>query len=185
MYVLGSDAERDLYKNAMQYRKYHSKLVSDIALKILSLNSQVIPELQQVEQVEDVLYLACLLHDIKKFDEKHNKVGAKWFMENIDEYLDIDEESKKYIRKLISKHKLGAKLKKYKKELLYLILVIRVSDKLSKLKEKANYSCINEEQIRDIISKVKDKTLANSTIDLRKEIGYFFDNIEIEIEMIN
>ena len=183
MEILGSEAEKDLYKNAMQYRKYHSKLVSDIALEILYLH--VMPDLQKVEQAEDILYLASLLHDIKKFDEKHNKAGAKWFMENIDEYLDIDEESKKYIRKLISKHKLGAKLKKYKNELLYLILIIRVSDKLSKLKEKANYSCIKEEQIREIISKVKDKTLANSTIDLRKEIGWFFDNIEVKIEMIN
>lgn len=183
MDILGSEAEKDLYKNAMQYRKYHSKLVSDIALEILYLH--VMPDLQKVEQAEDILYLASLLHDIKKFDEKHNKAGAKWFMENIDEYLDIDEENKKYIRKLISKHKLGTKLKKYKNELLYLILIIRVSDKLSKLKEKANYSCINEEQIRDIISKVKDKTLANSIIDLRKEIGCFFDNIEVKIEMIN
>lgn len=183
MEILGSEAEKDLYKNAMQYRKYHSKLVSDIALEILYLH--VMPDLQKVEQAEDILYLASLLHDIKKFDEKHNKAGATWFMENIDEYLDIDEESKKYIRKLISKHKLGAKLKKYKNELLYLILIIRVSDKLSKLKEKANYSCIKEEQIREIISKVKDKTLANSTIDLRKEIGWFFDNIEVKIEMIN
>lgn len=180
-----SEDMKDVFKDAMRYRQYHSKLVSDIAIEIFECNlKNILSEVENIEYQRKILYLSSLIHDIKKLDKNHNKIGAQWVEENIKDYLIIDNQSVEDICKIISKHKQDANLKACKINLLFLILIIRVADKLSKLKEKSNYMEIKEEEISNIVKKVRKKTLENSIKDLKKDIECFFDNIIINSDIM-
>ncbi|MEW8996152.1 HD domain-containing protein [Clostridium sp.] len=142
--------------DAMRYRQYHSQQVADIALKLFDNNITTFKkEFTEIDYTRKILYFSCLIHDIKKFNEPHNKNGAEWFQKNIKNFCHLDDSALFQIYTIILHH--NGKLKmdeKIDNTLKLLILTMRIADKLSKLQEKSNYKKISNDAIEITIKKV-------------------------------
>ena len=71
----------DSFKDIMDYRQLHSKIVADLAVNMfdkyfLKLLGTADPAYRPS------LYFACLIHDVRKLNKKHNLAGARFFLEN-------------------------------------------------------------------------------------------------------
>ena len=57
-------SDEDVYKDIMDYRKYHCKIVADLAIEMFDeFYSQLFAD---SDTRKNSLYFACLVHDIKK-----------------------------------------------------------------------------------------------------------------------
>ena len=63
-------------KDKMMYRKIHCKIVADLAKDMFNSIFSYLDEIESRIYLENVLYLGCLTHDIRKFDKKHAAYGA-------------------------------------------------------------------------------------------------------------
>lgn len=145
----------DMYKDAMKYRAYHSKAVAEIAMKLLDNTDKWLKDVNLDNKCygRNVLYLACLTHDIRKFHKNHHVKGAEWFKDNVG--LENDR-AIKAVCKLIKNHDLKKTIKKKGNYTIkILILILRLSDKLSKFDE---YSTCEEvtKQIKNVCEKSKE-----------------------------
>lgn len=146
--------KNDNYKDAMKYRYYHSKLTGDIAL---SLYRKYISDKDDMNK--RILYLSAITHDIKKIDKKHSVVGAEWIKNNLKDFFDISDEDVEKVSLLIRYHK--SSMKKIENiednDILNLILILQISDCLSKFREKAVYKEINFEKVRKKLIEVVER----------------------------
>lgn len=145
---------KDMYKDAMKYREYHSKVVAEIAMKLLDNTDKWLKDVNlDINCYErNVLYLACLTHDIRKFHKKHHDKGAKWFKDNVvlENSLAINDV---YI--LIKNHNIKITIKKkINYTMKILILILRLSDKLSKFDEYSTFEEVTK-QIKWVCKKSK------------------------------
>lgn len=127
----------------------HSEKVYDIALDICgSMNSVANEDIRLIK-------VATLLHDICKYEEDHNKVGAKFLEDNL-EALDKENTYTKEEKRLICLMVRWHKSKKYRylfysdKEIM-MIEIIRSADKIAKLYKKKKY------KLEEVYKKVKAK----------------------------
>jgi exopolyphosphatase/guanosine-5'-triphosphate,3'-diphosphate pyrophosphatase len=161
-YKLCRDEEE--YKDIMDYRQLHSKIVADLAIKMFD---DYYDELFKKDEFRRMgLYFGCLTHDIKKIDEDHHIKGAE-FIENSLISKDYDIRAIKCFSKIVEYHKAKKEKKKDDKymeeisnldnEMKTLILFSRISDKLSKFVYKSKYKRITEKNIdqkmKEIIGK--------------------------------
>ena len=80
---------KSLYGEAMKYRRIHCAIAGEIAIKIYLKKQQGLKGGEENELNDELklLYFATLIHDIKKFDKKHSKIGAKWININLKKYI--------------------------------------------------------------------------------------------------
>ena len=122
---------KNLYSEAMKYRRLHCSIAGEIAIKIY-LERQGENTLEGALSYElKILYFSTLVHDIKKFDRKHSKMGAKWLKLNLRKYINIEEESLEEICNLVRFHK--GSVNEYSNELLE---ILQLSDEESRRREK-------------------------------------------------
>jgi len=176
--------DEDEYKDILDYRQFHSKIVADLALKFLNDYYRGLFEVDK--SIRDILYFGALTHDIKKISKRHNEEGAI-FIKNYLKSLEVrtfDDESIEKIYRIIKYHKAKKEKKKdseYLEEISKLdnkfktaILFIRIADKLSKLAYKSKYKLIKEKDVDEkmygIISKstefIWDKEKLKKVFDL-------------------
>lgn len=125
---------KNLYTEAMRYRRIHCAIAGEIVIKIYL-------DMKKEEIYNDelkILYFATLIHDIKKFDKKHSKIGAKWISYNLRKFVNIQEEELQEICNLVRFHK--GSIKEYSNELLE---ILQISDKESRSVEKELFKIIN------------------------------------------
>lgn len=132
---------KTVYKDGLKYRYYHCKITADLVLDLYSKN-KIIKAIEQNILALKILYMSALLHDIRKFNNKHGVEGAKWIKENLRLFVEIDDEVLECICALVRSHK-STKIETEKvvindvliplKELLY---ILQISDEASKMKEK-------------------------------------------------
>lgn len=156
-------SDEDVYKDIMDYRKYYCKIVADLAIEMFDeFYSQLFADSDTDDTRKNSLYFACLVHDIKKINPKHSKAGAK-FIKDADEIREITYINKSIVRKIIKYHKSKKnkkdsdylkKISNMDNELKFLIVLIRISDKLSKLIFKSEYMNIDEGMINIVMDKV-------------------------------
>lgn len=127
---------RKMCDDAMRYREQHSKEVATIST-VLIKNIDKWLDCDDIEinnYDHNILYFACLTHDIRKYNKKHSEKGSNWLRNNMNI---IDEETIEDICMLVEYHNnnkpINEKLSEKDK---ILILVIRLSDKISKVNEK-------------------------------------------------
>ena len=91
---------KNLYTEAMKYRRIHCAIAGEIAIKIY-LKRQGLKggEENELNNELKLLYFATLIHDIKKFDRKHSKIGAKWININLKKYTESNRYSGDYMCK--------------------------------------------------------------------------------------
>lgn len=178
--------KKESYKDIMEYRQLHCRIVADLSCRIYNEYFEGVSKKES-----NILYLAALIHDIKKIDKKHYKKGKKFIKSNLAEVInmsgiELEEENKieKRIVKIVDMHKLiddskgNEEVKKYNKKremlenenLINQVFCIRVGDKLSKLEYKGYY----DDEIKDseyLKVKIKEK-IENETEDLINIEGY-------------
>lgn len=138
------------YKDAMKYRYYHCKLTGDIALNLYRKYSN-----NKDEEVR-LIYLAALIHDIKKLHKKHSIAGAEWAEVNLKEYFNISNEDVEIVALLIRHHKSSKRKLDYidDKNIINLIILLQIADSLSKFKEKSLYKEVDEEKVSKKLKEV-------------------------------
>lgn len=124
---------KNLYTEAMKYRRIHCVIAGEIVIKIYFDMKKEIKE----EELK-VLYFATLIHDIKKFDKKHSKMGAKWISYNLRKFVNIQEEELQEICNLVRFHK--GSINEYSNELLE---ILQKSDEESRRLERELFKIIN------------------------------------------
>lgn len=124
---------KNLYTEAMKYRRIHCAIAGEIVIKIYFDMKKEIKE----EELK-VLYFATLIHDIKKFDKKHSKMGAKWISYNLRKFVNIQEEELQEICNLVRFHK--GSINEYSNELLE---ILQKSDEESRRLERELFKIIN------------------------------------------
>lgn len=124
---------KNLYTEAMKYRRIHCAIAGEIVIKIYFDMKKEIKE----EDLK-ILYFATLIHDIKKFDKKHSKMGAKWISCNLRKFVNIKEEELQKICNLVRFHK--GSINEYSNELLE---ILQKSDEESRKIEKKLFNIIN------------------------------------------
>lgn len=159
-------------KDKIMYRKIHCKIVADLGKDMFNSNFSFLNLKENRMYLENVLYLGCLTHDIRKFDKKHAAYGANWMISKLtdDEYckrndipiisLDVCND----ICILIKFHK----SKNIEKSIIDeadstnyiidenikpLIFFIRVSDKLSHFVIESRFKVITE---KDLLKKTNE-----------------------------
>lgn len=148
------DSSRNLYKDAMKYRYYHSKLTGDLSLELYRRYNDILKK--DDNSGGRVLYLAALTHDIKKIDKKHSLAGAEWIRRNIRDFFNIEDVDVEDIATLIRFHKSSINKKdEFRDENIgILILILQMADGISKLKEKSIYKSVDDEKIRKKLMEV-------------------------------
>ena len=161
--------DEDQYKDLMDYRQLHSKIVADLAIKFFDQYYNDLFEDDWCKRT--ALYFGGLTHDIKKISEKHNVVGAVFVKEALDSSAGkvFDNEIINDIYTIIKYHKAKKEKKKdfkYMDEIDRLdsqnktvILFIRIADKLSKLVYKSNYKEIHEKDVDEKMFKIIGKSM--------------------------
>lgn len=124
---------KNLYTEAMKYRRIHCAIAGEIVIKIYFDMKKEIKE----EDLK-VLYFATLIHDIKKFDKKHSKMGAKWISYNLKKFVNIQEDELQKICNLVRFHK--GSINEYSNELLE---ILQKSDEESRKVERELFKIIN------------------------------------------
>lgn len=162
-------SDEDEYKDILDYRQLHSKIVADLAIKFFDDYYEDLFEIDKSKRT--VLYLAGLTHDIKKMDKNHNEEGAKFIKDALEspEFKVFNDKMIEEIYKIIKYHK--AKKEK-KKDLEYIqdidilgiktktvILFIRIADKLSKLVYKSRYKMICEKAVDEKMFGIINKSI--------------------------
>jgi len=125
---------KNLYTEAMKYRRIHCAIAGEIVIKIYF-------DMKKEKIYNDelkILYFATLIHDIKKFDKKHSKMGAKWISYNLRKFVNIQEKDLQEICNLVRFHK--GSINEYSNELLE---ILQISDKESRNVEKELFKIIN------------------------------------------
>lgn len=158
------DSIRNIYRDAMKYRYYHSKLTADIALNFYSKSLNITnEEALKIGQEGKILYLAALTHDIKKMDKKHSIVGAQWIEKNIGDFMEIDRGDIECISTLIRFHKSSIKsestnIGRYDLDMLRrLLFLLKMADGVSKLKEKSIYIKVEENKFKEKLVELAKK----------------------------
>ena len=131
---------KSLYSEAMKYRRIHCAIAGEIAIKIYLKKQQGLKGGEENELNDELklLYFATLIHDIKKFDKKHSKIGAKWININLKKYINIKEGELEEICNLVRYHK--GSINEYNSELLE---ILQTSDEESKKIEKEFFKIVN------------------------------------------
>lgn len=151
----------DLIKDTMRYRRYHCFLVGEAAINLLEKNYELL-NLVDNDSIDyyKVLYISSLLHDIKKIDKKHGKAASKWLKDKKERLNILSDEEFQAVRLLIKYHNMKSK-KKVKlleedplDEVLKLLFILMISDKLSKLIDESNYRIIDGEEKDNVFQKV-------------------------------
>ena len=125
---------KNLYTEAMKYRRIHCAIAGEIVIKIYFHMKK-----EKIYNDElKILYFATLIHDIKKFDKKHSKMGAKWISYNLRKFVNIQEKDLQEICNLVRFHK--GSINEYSNELLE---ILQISDKESRNIEKELFKIIN------------------------------------------
>ena len=125
---------KNLYTEAMKYRRIHCAIAGEIVIKIYFHMKK-----EKIYNDElKILYFATLIHDIKKFDKKHSKMGAKWISYNLRKLVNIQEKDLQEICNLVRFHK--GTINEYSNELLE---ILQISDKESRNIEKELFKIIN------------------------------------------
>lgn len=172
-----NDDEKTIIKDAIRYRRYHSKLVANIAIEIFDDNfKQWAGHKKNEDMFRKTLYTACLLHDIRKLDDYHCFKGAEWVENNISKYIMCDDYIDD-IYQVIRNHSLEKDLEgELRPAIKVLVLIIRIADKASKLQENSNYKEIKklDKKIRMLFDEAKEY------IDDKKISE--FQNIDITFE---
>ncbi|MGM9979680.1 MAG: HD domain-containing protein [Clostridium sp.] len=125
---------KNLYTEAMKYRRIHCAIAGEFVIKIYF-------DMKKEKIYNDelkILYFATLIHDIKKFDKKHSKMGAKWISYNLRKFVNIQEKDLQEICNLVRFHK--GSINEYSNELLE---ILQISDKESRNVEKELFKIIN------------------------------------------
>ena len=158
----------------MLYRKIHCKIVADLSIDIFDDNISYF-EVDNKMYLENILYLGCLTHDIKKYDKKHCTSGSEFIAgilkndqfikeNNIPKFdhIIIDE-----ICSIIRFHK-SKSIDSFKEnlssnhmEIKPLIFITRICDKMSSFSIESRFKIIKKEQI----VKSLDETLLNMKMD--------------------
>ena len=134
------------WKDTMEYRQYHCKIVADLALSFHN-------EVNYLDIDENLLYISCLLHDVRKIEKSHNIMGEKYLKKSFIAKEYFTEEDIRKIATFIKYHK-GSKIDMSReafsisiteKEFKYYLLLIRVADKISKLVYMNKYKKLQEE----------------------------------------
>lgn len=174
----------DSYKDIMDYRQLHSKVVADLAVNMFDTYYKHFYGKAEA-YYKSSLYFACLIHDVRKIDKKHNFKGANFFFKhkNLVSSNLYDIELVFNIVNFHSADKKGTDLEYINKimnlndNVKLLILFTRLSDKLSKLVVKSKYKRISTEDVDDVLNKINNnsKELFNSsTKQLIKDIEIEF-----------
>jgi len=159
-------------KDKIMYRKIHCKIVADLGKDMFNSNFSCLNLKENRIYLENVLYLGCLTHDIRKFDKKHGAYGANWMLSKLtdDEYckknnipiLSIDVCNDICI--LIKFHKSNNLQKSIIDEAISnnyivdeniksLLFFIRLSDKLSHFIVESKFKVITE---KDVLKKTNE-----------------------------
>ncbi|MDY4077639.1 MAG: HD domain-containing protein [Clostridium sp.] len=128
---------KNLYTEAMKYRRIHCAIAAEIVIKIYLERKKTSRKEEYSDELK-ILYFATLIHDIKKFDKKHSKVGAKWINYNLRKFVNTKEEELKEICNLVRFHK--GSINEYPSELLE---ILQISDEESRKVEKKLFETIN------------------------------------------
>lgn len=128
---------KNLYTEAMKYRRIHCAIAGEIVIKIYLERKKTSNEEYYSNELK-ILYFATLIHDIKKFDKKHSKIGAKWISYNLRNFVNIKEEELKEICNLVRFHK--GSINEYSSELLE---TLQISDEESRKVEKKLFKVLN------------------------------------------
>ena len=196
-------------KDKMMYRKIHCKIVADLAKDMFNSIFSYLDEIESRIYLENVLYLGCLTHDIRKFDKKHGAYGANWIMSKLadNEYcqnnnipvfsIDICNDicilikfhkSKNVEKSLMNEHNLeNYIIKEYMKPLIFLI---RLADKLSHFVVESKFKVITEKDVKKKIDEfliktsdyMLDENLTNAIIEL---ILYDFKDMYCNKKIMN
>lgn len=60
-------SDEDVYKDIIDYRQYHCKIVADLAIEMFNEYYNKLFEDNDInDTIKNSLYFACLVHDIKK-----------------------------------------------------------------------------------------------------------------------
>lgn len=157
--------DEDEYKDIMDYRQLHSKVVADLALSFYDNYFKDICGTSD-EKLKSSLYFGCLVHDTKKLTQNHNLVGADFLKSSADlidtSFFDL---SLSYV--LVRYHTASKKrntaeyfkeISDLSAEIKILLLFTRLSDKLSKLVVKSSYKEIMPADVDKIISKTVNRS---------------------------
>lgn len=129
---------KNLYTEAMKYRRIHCAIAGEFVLKIYFERQKEELNTEDYNDELRILYFATLIHDIKKFDKKHSKMGAKWISCNLRKFINIQEEDLQEICNLVRFHK--GSINECSNELLE---ILQISDKESRRVEKEFFKVIN------------------------------------------
>ena len=155
----------DSFKDIMDYRQLHSKIVADLAVNMfdkyfLKLLGTADPAYRPS------LYFACLIHDVRKLNKKHNLAGARFFLEN-QGLLTSSLYDLQLVFCIVNYHSADKKGKdlEYMNEIgnlsddiKLLLLFTRLSDKLSKLVLKSHYKEISPEEVDMVLKKINNNS---------------------------
>lgn len=173
----------DSFKDIMDYRQLHSKIVADLALNMfdkyfLKLFDSANPAYRPS------LYFACLVHDVKKLDKKHNLAGARFLLDNKD-VLNSTLYDLELVFCLTNYHSADKKgkdleyineIRNLNDEIKLLLLFTRLSDKLSKLVVKSSYREISPQEVDVILNKINNNS--QELLDFNEGIGVLIKEIE-------
>lgn len=173
----------DSFKDIMDYRQLHSKIVADLALNMFD---KYFIELFGTAKptYRPSLYFACLVHDVKKLDLKHNLAGARFFLENKD-ILNSTLYDLELVFSLTNYHSADKKgkdleyineIRNLNDDIKLLLLFTRLSDKLSKLVVKSAYRKITPLEVDVVINKINNNS--SELLDFNDSIGALIKEIE-------
>lgn len=128
---------KNLYTEAMKYRRIHCAIAGEIVIKMYLEREKTLKKEEYNDELK-ILYFATLIHDIKKFDKKHGKMGAKWISYNLRKFVNIQEEELQEICNLVRFHK--GSINEYSNELLE---ILQKSDEESRRLERELFKIIN------------------------------------------
>lgn len=183
------------------FRKMHCKVVADLSLDVFDDNISYFNFYHNKMYLENVLYLGCLTHDIKKFDKKHCASGSSFVKNKLTdtEFLKenhiplFDEDIVDEIASIIRFHKskkiytetehIESETKEHiAQSIKSLIYITRICDKMSSFSVECRFRTIDKNEIKNQFSKCLIKmsdNIFNENIDtsINNSILEYFINM--------
>ena len=162
----------DSFKDIMDYRQLHSKIVADLAVNMF--DKYFLKLLGTADTAyRPSLYFACLIHDVRKLNKKHNLAGARFFLEN-QGLLTSSLYDLQLVFCIANYHSADKK----GKDLEYINEIRNLSDdiKLSKLVLKSHYKEISPEEVDMVLKKINNNS--KELLDFNDDISEILKEIE-------
>jgi putative nucleotidyltransferase with HDIG domain len=166
----------------------HSKIVCEIALEICN-------ELNVQGEERQLIKVASLLHDVKKFTrKKHSIEGATYIAKNIDKIFKFNNNEKNIIELIVRYHNSeNDYLLTCNEKQIQFIEIVRAADKIAKLyKHKSNDKKVYKDVVEKIdklnnkeIKSISLRKLEDITINEKKKTKEYFNNRECILKKYN